>query len=65
MVRNFSLLASALAGSHYLASVFSLRAFDRARGLSLVMAEAGRPGFPRMLGTLLRHERKLAVVVLL
>ena len=29
------------------------------------MAEAGRPGFPRMLGTLLRHERKLAIVVLL
>ena len=65
MLGTFSLLASRCNCSRCLATVFCLRAFDSARGCSLVLAEAGRPGLPRVLGTLLTHERKLTVVVLL
>ena len=65
MLGTFSLLASRSTCSRYLATVFSLRAFDRARGCSLIWTEAGRPGLPRVLGTLLNDERKFTVVLLL
>ena len=64
-LETFSQLASSSANSRYLTTVFSRLASDRARSYSLVLVEARRSGLPRVLGTLLSHERELTVVVLL
>ena len=64
-METFGLLASRFPCSRYLAPAFSLLASVRARCLSLVMVKAGRPDPPRVLGTLPRHKRQLAIVVLL
>ena len=65
MLNTFSQLASRFNDSQHLATVFSLRAVDRAKGCSLIRTEAGRADLPRRLGTLLRHECKLTILVLL
>ena len=64
MLEYVSLLASRLNRSYCLTSVFSLRAFDRARSFSLVPAEAGGSGHLRLLGPLPRHQRELSIAML-